>query len=69
MKDIERNAFGFRNFDNFKTRIFIALNMQKEKTISPPLGLSHKSPTTVDSEHFSLLLNCFKIPYNLKSFL
>ncbi|WP_458646631.1 hypothetical protein, partial [Streptococcus pyogenes] len=49
---MERNAFGFRNFDNFKTRIFIALNMQKEKTISPPLGLSHKSPTTVDSEHF-----------------
>ncbi|HGN3650608.1 TPA: hypothetical protein ACKQ35_001917, partial [Streptococcus pyogenes] len=47
-------AFGFRNFDNFKTRIFIALNMQKEKTISPPLGLSHKSPTTVDSEHFTM---------------
>ena len=30
--DIKRNAFGFRNFDNFKKRIFIALNMQKEKT-------------------------------------
>ena len=30
IKDIKRNAFGFRNFDNFKKRIFIALNMQKE---------------------------------------
>ena len=32
IKYIKRNAFGFRNFDNFKKRIFIALNMQKEKT-------------------------------------
>ena len=32
IKDIKRNAFEFRNFDNFKKRIFIALNMQKEKT-------------------------------------
>lgn len=32
IKDIKPNAFGFRNFDNFKKRIFIALNMQKEKT-------------------------------------
>lgn len=32
IKDIKRNAFGFKNFDNFKKRIFIALNMQKEKT-------------------------------------
>ncbi|SUO80769.1 ISL3 family transposase [Streptococcus equinus] len=32
IKDIKRNAFGSRNFDNFKKRIFIALNMQKEKT-------------------------------------
>ena len=28
IKDIKRNAFGFRNFDNFKKRIFIALNMR-----------------------------------------
>ena len=32
IKVIKRNAFGFRNFDNFKTRIFIALNIKKEKT-------------------------------------
>ena len=32
IKDTKRNAFGFRNFDNFEKRIFIALNMQKEKT-------------------------------------
>ncbi|CJO44839.1 IS1239%2C transposase [Streptococcus pneumoniae] len=27
-----RNAFGFRNFENFKKRIFIALNIKKERT-------------------------------------
>ena len=32
IKDIKRNAFGFRNFDNFKTRIIIALNIKKERT-------------------------------------
>ena len=33
-KVIKRNAFGFRNFDNFKTRILIALNIKKERTNS-----------------------------------
>lgn len=32
IKLIKRNAFGFRNFENFKKRIFIALNIKKEKT-------------------------------------
>lgn len=32
IKVIKRNAFGFRNFDNFKKRILIALNIKKEKT-------------------------------------
>lgn len=32
IKVIKRNAFGFRNFDNFKTRILIALNNKKERT-------------------------------------
>lgn len=32
IKLIKRNAFGFRNFDNFKTRILIALNIKKERT-------------------------------------
>ncbi len=32
IKDIKRNAFGFRNFENFKTRILIAFNIVKEKT-------------------------------------
>ena len=32
IKVIKRNAFGFRNFENFKTRIFIALNIKKERT-------------------------------------
>ena len=32
IKLIKRNAFGFRNFENFKKRIFIALNIKMEKT-------------------------------------
>ena len=42
IKVIKRNAFGFRNFDNFKTRILIALNIKKERTFW--------EPTTVDKE-------------------
>ncbi|KEQ39096.1 putative IS1167 transposase [Streptococcus mitis] len=34
IKLIKRNAFGFRNFENFKKRIFIALNIKKERTNS-----------------------------------
>ncbi len=32
IKDIKRLGFGFRNFINFRTRVFITLNIQKEKT-------------------------------------
>ena len=32
IKLIKRNAFGFRNFENFKKRIFIARNIKKERT-------------------------------------
>ncbi|WP_247949211.1 transposase [Streptococcus mitis] len=32
IKLIKRNAFGFRNFENFKKRIFIAINIKKERT-------------------------------------
>ncbi|HGZ4024337.1 TPA: transposase, partial [Streptococcus pneumoniae] len=32
IKLIKRNAFDFRNFENFKKRIFIALNIKKERT-------------------------------------
>ncbi|HEK9074406.1 TPA: transposase [Streptococcus equi subsp. zooepidemicus] len=32
IKDMKRQAFGFRNFKNFKTKILIALNITKEKT-------------------------------------
>ncbi|MDS5157929.1 transposase, partial [Streptococcus pneumoniae] len=31
IKLIKRNAFGFRNFENFKKRIFIALNIKKDE--------------------------------------
>ncbi len=32
IKVIKRNAFGFRDFNNFKKRFFLALNVSKEKT-------------------------------------
>lgn len=32
IKDIKRQAFGFKKFKNFKTKILIALNTQKERT-------------------------------------
>ncbi|WP_165437309.1 transposase, partial [Streptococcus ruminantium] len=32
IKDIKRNAFGYKNFDKFKKRILIALNIKNEKT-------------------------------------
>ena len=32
IKVIKRNAFGFRNFEKFKKRILIAVNIQKERT-------------------------------------
>ena len=32
IKVIKRNAFGFRNFENFKTRILIDLKIKKERT-------------------------------------
>ena len=34
IKVIKRNALGFRNFDNFKSRILVALNIKKERTNS-----------------------------------
>ncbi|MEW4355018.1 ISL3 family transposase [Streptococcus pneumoniae] len=33
IKDIKRQAFGFRNFSNFKTKILITLNIKKERNI------------------------------------
>ncbi|NQP41215.1 ISL3 family transposase, partial [Streptococcus suis] len=32
IKDIKRQAFGFRNFTNFKTKIYIVLNIKNERT-------------------------------------
>ncbi|MCB5139526.1 ISL3 family transposase [Streptococcus mutans] len=33
IKDIKRLGFGFRNFINFRKRVFITLNIQKKKTL------------------------------------
>ena len=43
IKLIKRNAFVFRNFDNFKKRIFIALNIKKKGQNSSFLDLSFSS--------------------------
>ena len=32
IKDIKRLGFGFRNFINFRKRVFVTLNIKKEKT-------------------------------------
>ena len=32
IKDIKRNAFGYRHFNNFKKRIYLALNIKKART-------------------------------------
>ena len=32
IKDIKRLGFDFRNFINFRKRVFVTLNIQKEKT-------------------------------------
>ena len=51
IKLIKRNAFGFRNFENFKKRIFIALNIKKRKDeMCPFSSLAFLQPTTVDKE-------------------
>ena len=48
---IKRNAFGFRNFENFKKRIFIALNIKNGENDDRPLQmLAFFQPTTVDKE-------------------
>ena len=43
IKLIKRNAFGFRNFGNFKKRIFIALNIKKKGRNLSFLELSFSS--------------------------
>ena len=45
IKDIKRLGFGFRNFINFRKRVFITLNI---RPIRSSLDVSFSSPTTVD---------------------
>ena len=61
IKLIKRNAFGFRNFENFKKQIFIALNIKKRKDEMCPFSiLAILLPTTVDKEPKNLSLLYFK---------
>ncbi|AFJ83406.1 transposase [Streptococcus thermophilus MN-ZLW-002] len=55
IKDIKRLGFGFRNFINFKKRVFITLNIHKKGPIRSSLDVSFSLPTTVDKETVSYL--------------
>ena len=63
IKVIKRNAFGFRNFDNFKTRILIALNIKRKEPIWSSQVITFHQPTTVDKEPtvYLLIINCITI--------
>ena len=51
IKLIKRNAFGFRNFENFKKRFFYRSEHQKRKDKFCPFSvLAFLQPTTVDKE-------------------
>lgn len=51
IKDIKRQGFGFRDFLNFKKRVFISLNIKKRKDKYYPFSLLiFLSHTTVDKE-------------------
>ena len=51
IKLIKRNAFDFRNFDNFKKQIFYRSEYKNEEDINCPLQmLVFIQPTTVDNE-------------------
>ncbi|MCQ9224970.1 transposase, partial [Streptococcus suis] len=47
IKDIKRQAFGFRNFTNFKTKIYIALNIKNILRL-----VVRKSPTGESTHYF-----------------
>ena len=60
IKLIKRNAFGFRNFENFKKKAFYRSKYQKRKDKMCPFSiLAFLQPTTVDKEPL-LLISKFK---------
>jgi hypothetical protein len=74
IKVIKRNAFGFRNFENFKKRILIALNIKKERTkkkenlkFSGLIGKTGFEPATPWSQtKYSTKLSYFPISLKIK---
>ena len=63
IKLIKRNAFGFRNFENFKKRIFITLNIKKER-VWDKIVLSHKKARAFQLRNSSfLILSCSLIVF------
>ena len=47
IKDIKRNTFGYRNFDNFKKRIYLALNIKKARTTGSIISVVGKSTVEI----------------------
>ena len=59
IKDIKRLGFGFRNFINFKKRIFITLNIKKREDLSGPLQmLAFRHPLQLTKSRFMHLDKC-----------
>lgn len=57
IKVIKQNAFDFRDFDNFKTRILITLNNKKgEDQFGPLQDVTFHQPTTIDKEPRNLMI-------------
>lgn len=47
IRDIKRNAFGYRNCDNFKKRIYLALNIKKARTTGSIISVVGKSTVEI----------------------
>ncbi len=70
IKVIKRNAFGFRNFENFKKRIYLALNTTKRENQSDSLSvLAISQPTSVDKEPKCIECAQFYAFYNILHYL
>ena len=47
IRDIKRNAFDYRNCDNFKKRIYLALNSKKARTTGSIISVVGKSTVEI----------------------
>lgn len=50
IKDIKRNAFGYKNVETFKIKILLAFDLKRERTKSFSRTWNDKSTTRVNKE-------------------